>query len=57
MARMLGRDAEARKMFEEVLFLSPHHAEATSELRLLEQRSGTPSKPPDKGGLFGRFKK
>jgi hypothetical protein len=59
MARMLGRDAEARKMFEEVVAISPHHTEATSELRLLEQRAGSTTKPPDNkgGGLFGRFKK
>jgi Flp pilus assembly protein TadD len=57
MARMLGRDREAIELFQEVLRLSPGHVEASSELRLLEQRQTGPKDPVPKGGVFGRFKK
>jgi hypothetical protein len=36
--RMLGREREALAHFQDVLRLKPGHAEAASELRLLEQR-------------------
>jgi curved DNA-binding protein CbpA len=36
--RMLGREKEALNHFQEVLRTKPHHAEASSEARLLEQR-------------------
>jgi cytochrome c-type biogenesis protein CcmH/NrfG len=49
--RMLGRDKEALRHFQEVLDLKPNHAEAASEVRAIEARlqagkAGT--------GLFGR---
>jgi tetratricopeptide (TPR) repeat protein len=49
--RMLGRDKEALRHFQEVLELKPNHAEAASEVRAIEARlqaakGGT--------GLFGR---
>jgi hypothetical protein len=59
MARMMGRDREAMDYFAEVLALAPNHVEASSEMRLLEQRQGNP--PPESGGgkagLFSRRKK
>jgi curved DNA-binding protein CbpA len=36
--RMLGREREALAHFQEVLRAKPHHAEAASEARILEQR-------------------
>ncbi|HWU86824.1 MAG TPA: DnaJ domain-containing protein, partial [Kofleriaceae bacterium] len=36
--RILGRDAEALRHFQEVLRRSPSHQEAASEVRVLEQR-------------------
>jgi hypothetical protein len=36
--RMLGREKEALNHFQEVLRLKPHHAEASSEVRVLESR-------------------
>jgi curved DNA-binding protein CbpA len=36
--RMLGREKEALHHFQEVLRTKPHHAEAASEARILEQR-------------------
>ena len=52
--RMLGKDRDALALFEEVLELQPHHAEATAEVRVLQSRLGG-----DKGGggLFGRLKR
>jgi DnaJ-domain-containing protein 1 len=38
--RMLGRDREALAHFQEVLDLEPGHAEATAEIRVLQQRMG-----------------
>jgi len=38
--RMLGRDAEALRYFNDVLRISPHHAEASAEVRVIEQRLG-----------------
>ncbi len=38
--RMLGRDSDALRYFNDVLQLSPHHAEASSEIRVIEQRLG-----------------
>jgi cytochrome c-type biogenesis protein CcmH/NrfG len=48
--RMLGRDKEALRHFQEVLDLKPNHAEAASEIRTIEARLATASRP----GLFGR---
>ena len=50
--RMLGKDQKALELFQEVLRMDPNHAEATSEVRVLEARLGS-----DKGGLFGRLKR
>lgn len=36
--RMLGRDADALRHFEDVLRLEPHHRDASTEARVLEQR-------------------
>jgi Flp pilus assembly protein TadD len=36
--RMLGREREALHHFHEVLSIKPHHADAASEARILEQR-------------------
>jgi curved DNA-binding protein CbpA len=36
--RMLGREREALHHFHEVLAMKPHHGEAASEVRILEQR-------------------
>lgn len=49
--RMLGKDQEALQLFREVLELSPRHAEATSEIRVLESRLGGKG---GGGGLFGK---
>jgi Domain of unknown function (DUF4388) len=49
--RMLGRDKEALRQFQEVLELKPNHAEAASEVRAIEARLQAASKT---GGLFGR---
>jgi hypothetical protein len=48
--RMLGRDKEALRHFQEVLDLKPNHAEAASEVRAIEARLAAASRP----GLFGR---
>ena len=53
--RMLGKDREALELFEEVLELSPHHTEATAEVRVLQSRLGGGDKGG--GGLFGRLKR
>ncbi|MDX2093683.1 MAG: DnaJ domain-containing protein [Kofleriaceae bacterium] len=53
--RMLGRDHDAIARFQEVLKLSPGHAEAASELRVLEAKLAQPDKSGS--GLFGRFKR
>jgi cytochrome c-type biogenesis protein CcmH/NrfG len=57
MERMLGRDREALRHFQEVLEVQPRHAEAASEVRLLETRiaSGSGEKP-GLASLFGRKK-
>jgi cytochrome c-type biogenesis protein CcmH/NrfG len=49
--RMLGRDKEALRHFQEVLDLKPNHADAASEIRAIEARlqAGKGST-----GLFGR---
>ncbi|MGH9885890.1 MAG: tetratricopeptide repeat protein, partial [bacterium] len=49
--RMLGRDKEALRHFQEVLDLKPNHAEAASEIRAIEARLAAANKS---GGLFGR---
>jgi len=49
--RMLGRDKEALRHFQEVLDLKPNHADAASEIRAIEARLAAASKS---GGLFGR---
>ncbi len=36
--RMLGRDAEALRHFRDVLEIEPHHGEAGTEIRVIEQR-------------------
>ena len=38
MERMLGRDQDALRHFHAVLEIDPHNADATSEIRVLEQR-------------------
>jgi hypothetical protein len=48
--RMLGRDREALRHFQEVLDLKPNHAEAASEVRAIEARLQAASKT----GRFGR---
>lgn len=48
--RMLGRDREALRHFQEVLDLKPNHAEAASEVRAIEARLQAGSKT----GRFGR---
>lgn len=47
--RMLGRDKEALRHFNEVLDLQPRNAEAASEKRILELRLASSN---DKSGLF-----
>jgi tetratricopeptide (TPR) repeat protein len=49
--RMLGRDKEALRHFQEVLDLKPNHAEAASEIRAIEARLAAANKS---GGLFSR---
>jgi tetratricopeptide (TPR) repeat protein len=49
--RMLGRDKEALRHFQEVLDLKPNHAEAASEIRAIEARLQAGKPGP---GLFGR---
>jgi Domain of unknown function (DUF4388) len=49
--RMLGRDKEALRHFQEVLDLKPNHAEAASEVRTIEARLQAGKPGP---GLFGR---
>jgi len=48
--RMLGRDKEALRQFQEVLDLKPNHADAASEVRAIESRMQSSGKT----GLFGR---
>jgi hypothetical protein len=48
--RMLGRDREALRHFQEVLDLKPNHADAASEKRAIEARIAAAGKT----GLFGR---
>src|SRR5204863_7651959 len=43
--RMLGRDQLALHHFREVLHLVPDHAEATSEIRVLEMRIAKGTRP------------
>ena len=43
--RMLGRDPEALRHFRDVLAASPNHAEAASEVRVLEARLGVGDRP------------
>lgn len=40
--RMVGRDQEALRHFHEVLRLAPHHHDAATEVRLIEQRLAGP---------------
>jgi tetratricopeptide (TPR) repeat protein len=51
--RILGRDEDALRHFKQVLERVPHHAEAMSEVRVLESRLAAGA---DKG-LFGRPKR
>jgi tetratricopeptide (TPR) repeat protein len=46
--RMLGRDQLALHHFREVLLLVPDHAEAASEVRVLESRMARGTRPPDR---------
>jgi tetratricopeptide (TPR) repeat protein len=48
--RMLGRDKEALRHFQEVLDLKPNHADALSEIRAIDARLIAAGKT----GLFGR---
>jgi cytochrome c-type biogenesis protein CcmH/NrfG len=50
--RMLGRDKEALRHFQEVLDHKPNHAEAASEIRAIEGRMIAAAKAGS--GLFGR---
>lgn len=50
--RMLGRDLDALKHFQEVLRLAPGHVESATEARVIEAR--LVAKSGDKGGLFKR---
>ena len=50
--RMLGRDQEALKLFQDVLARSPRHVEAAAEARVIEARLAAGS--GDKPGLFSR---
>jgi hypothetical protein len=54
--RMLGNDREALCHFQDVLKRSPHHGDATSEVRILEARLASAAEPAGKAGLFGRKK-
>ena len=49
--RMLGRDKEALRHFQEVLDLKPNHADAAAEVRAIEARLAAAK---GGGGLFGR---
>jgi tetratricopeptide (TPR) repeat protein len=49
--RMLGRDREALRHFQEVVDLKPNHADAQSEIRAIEARLAAAA---GKTGLFGR---
>ena len=53
--RMLGRDQDALRRFREVLAAAPGHAEAASELRVLEARLAGGDRSG--GGTFGRSKR
>jgi tetratricopeptide (TPR) repeat protein len=44
--RMLGRDHDALRHFQEVLRLSPHHADASAEARVIELRLGAAGDKP-----------
>lgn len=50
--RMLGRDQDALRHFQEVLRVAPGHVEAATEARVIEARLA--NKSDDKGGLFKR---
>jgi Flp pilus assembly protein TadD len=52
--RILGRDQEALRHFQEVLRLSPHHTEASTEVRVLEARLAASSGDKPTGGFFNR---
>ncbi|MCE9577078.1 MAG: DnaJ domain-containing protein [Deltaproteobacteria bacterium] len=57
-ARIERRDDEAIAHFQKAIALKPGHAEAASELRVLEsRRPSKPTEPPRGGGLFGLRKK
>ncbi|MGN6104609.1 MAG: tetratricopeptide repeat protein [Kofleriaceae bacterium] len=49
--RMLGRDREALRHFQEVLEVQPKHADAAAEVRVIEARLAS---APKGGGLLGR---
>ncbi|MBA3541361.1 MAG: DnaJ domain-containing protein, partial [Deltaproteobacteria bacterium] len=52
--RMLGRDQDAQRHFQEVLRISPGNTDAASELRVIEARLAQAAGEDKKGGLFGR---
>jgi len=57
MERMLGRDREALRHFQEVLETQPRNAEAATEIRMIETRLAAGSaEKPGLGSLFGRKK-
>jgi tetratricopeptide (TPR) repeat protein len=56
--RMLGSDKDALRHFRDVLAAAPGHAEAASEVRVLEARMLAADKGDKSGGgLFGRTKR
>jgi cytochrome c-type biogenesis protein CcmH/NrfG len=52
--RMLGRDKEALRLFQEVLEAQPKHADAAAEIRVIEARLAESGGRDSGGGLFGR---
>lgn len=55
--RMLGRDREALNHFHGVLEVAGNHAEATSEIRVIESRLANPTDDKSRSGIFGRLKR
>jgi cytochrome c-type biogenesis protein CcmH/NrfG len=50
--RMLGRDKEALRHFQEVLQVQPRHADAAAEIRAIEARAAQAA--AKESGAFGR---
>jgi tetratricopeptide (TPR) repeat protein len=57
LAKMDGNAREAKRQFNDAIFLNKQNVEAKREIRLLDMRGGTDGPSGDKGGLFGRFRK